>query len=886
MPTSNHIRSKALPFMTGGLLGEFSFKPLAFDGIDHVFEEFSSSTFTKLNEREKNGRVCKVLLDCINKVTEPCFLFPEVVNFITRVEEKKVLERFNIGFFELWLNQFSELDDEANLRVRAKIVGKWIPREAYQLFFPIGMGRRYPGSHYVTAHGSPDLDTTIASFWGWIDAFGARVSDGMHIWNVPGGPPQSQIEISILFEALYGPSFFRAMAKNRTGLAITSVDLLSQKGFIKKHPQDLTFSVDHQRLNNAVVLVDKDGYFLGDWRNIDVEGVRIVIMTLHHCLRWLESHLLVTLISLFAKQDLRQVDIVKFINDTLHVRIRDLGPMDDFGQQQRIHLTDYLVKVLGVSKGIDAEFAEFAAALAHLGVREFQEFLQTLTLLEKSTLFNSDGLIIENRPQIFHALENIIKGLSQGLQSVRSYAEQLGVCFKIKSQVFGYLPQTISARAEVEEIRSKMGNYPYLTVTITGADGRSVPLGVIHASDLHKSVLGTVSLRDFNNREETKIPSYFEVISVIDHHKSALNTLSAPVAFISDAQSSNGLVADLNFQINDMYSSGGMDVKAIDAQIATLSKKMDTISSARMVRSLLGKKLAAQRSGGFFIDPKREFIEYLHFLYAILEDTDLLTKVTMRDVFTVAELLNRMKSLAEGQQVEIINFDDIPLGEGFVNRAAQRILQNHEMFSLYDKIYYSKELSIEKNLKLCAEGQPSNIFSDTKVQNGCVRIGQTKLFSKNFSVFSNGAARIRARWLDDANLFYQENTEVDLHLHMISTISGAKELHTGHNGDWQHQDELWMWIPETEPSIEHLKSFLNAFKACPQIINNKLEAVFLGSNTKELEKVFSESFLPVPKKHLPSTSQSKFPMAILYFKAGTINSRKAMISPYLPKLIS
>ena len=35
------------------------------------------------------------------------------------------------------------------------------------------MGKIYEGTHFVTAHKSPDLDTTIASFWGWLDAFAA-----------------------------------------------------------------------------------------------------------------------------------------------------------------------------------------------------------------------------------------------------------------------------------------------------------------------------------------------------------------------------------------------------------------------------------------------------------------------------------------------------------------------------------------------------------------------------------------------------------------------------------------------------------------------------------------------------------------------------------------
>ncbi len=90
--------------------------------------------------------------------------------------------------------------------------------DEYQIFFPIGMGKIYPDTHYVTAHGSPDLDTTVASFWGWVDAFAARVAEGLHIWNVPGGPPLSQIEIGLLFHQIFGEKSLIIWSKHRTTL--------------------------------------------------------------------------------------------------------------------------------------------------------------------------------------------------------------------------------------------------------------------------------------------------------------------------------------------------------------------------------------------------------------------------------------------------------------------------------------------------------------------------------------------------------------------------------------------------------------------------------------------------------------------------------------------
>ena len=132
---------------------------------------------------------------------------------------------------------------------------------------------------------------------------------------------------------------------------------------------------------------------------------------------------------------------------------------------------------------------------------------------------------------------------------------------------------------------------------------------------------------------------------MIDHHKSVLNTFSPPVAFISDSQSCNALVAELAFRINDHFSTLGMSLEDIQQQIAAISKDLKNPGNKRVLRRLLQREIIAEKNTHFYIHPHREFVEYLHFLYAILEDTDLLTKVSNRDVECVASLLNRLKSL-------------------------------------------------------------------------------------------------------------------------------------------------------------------------------------------------------------------------------------------------
>ena len=243
------------------------------------------------------------------------FLLPEVIDYIAKVSDG-VIDKYSFSEFELWLNQFSGLSKEEQEKVRGLIVGKSIPRDEYQAFFPIGMGKQYDGTHFVTAHTSPDLDTMVASFWGWLDAFAAQVGRGLHVWNVPGGAPPAHVEVDLLFYQMLGDHVFDTLAKTRSELTLSSLDLLTQEGYLVKKPHDLMLTTYHERNQNAVVMVDDEGYYAGDWRPFDVEGVRQVIMLLNGCLRWLESHLHVRLITLFAQKKLTRKDFDKFVEVT------------------------------------------------------------------------------------------------------------------------------------------------------------------------------------------------------------------------------------------------------------------------------------------------------------------------------------------------------------------------------------------------------------------------------------------------------------------------------------------------------------------------------------------------------------------------------------------
>lgn len=858
------------------LLGEWVFSHQSFAKMEEIFREFLSESFAQQNVQQRSDAVSKQLLRCIEEEKMPCFLLPAVLDFVEKVNLQKVIEGYNLYHFELWLNQFSGLSEEDNRRIRGKIVGKYVPRDAYQELFPIGMGKKYAGSHYVTAHSSPDLDTTVASFWGWVDAFAAPVCEGVHVWNLPGGPPSAQVEIGFLFSEIFGAGVFDHLPKTRTSLSLSGIDLLSQQGVVRKPVHLSTLNIEHEKDQQAVLLLDEEGRYLGDWRTDDIDMVRQVINWLNGCLRWIENDLHSRLVELFAKEKVTVDEVLIFAKTVLHMSIEDAEPAQEFSVRQKKVLEDYLKKVLSVPMGLGCTVKEFASAMATLRLDDFAEFVALIEGMAISSLFDASGRLQEDRTAIFNLLEKVIKALDRAIYSMRLYVERLDVALQIKNEVFGCTLLHVSYRADVEEIRSKIDNLPYITVTAPTKEGW-VPLGVVYANDLHKPTLGTVTLRDFCNREETKIPPYFEIISVLDHHKSALQTLSAPMVVIADAQSSNVLCAEKAFIINDAYGLGGMTLEQVQGQCATLQKDLSSGVSRRLMGRLLQRMSAVERSRHYFIDPRREYTEYLHFIYAILDDTDLLTKMTLRDVECVVSLLNRMKSIIMQKEVETISVEDLPRGEHFVAEASARILKNVDMRSLYRKVYQQKEALVSQNIHAAVRGEPSSLFDDTKEQNGCNRVGQTKIFNGNYLVFVKYVDALRALWCHSAIQFYKERPEVDLHLYMISTISRADE-----GLDKPHQDELWIWIPSTEQSIGHLKGFLNAFRRLPQWEGHTPVLELYGAQGKEYERIFDESFFPITKEERQASEGLS--MAVLKYDAGLINSRKAMISPYLPRL--
>lgn len=867
---------------TPSLLGEYTVPSVSFPSLDQVFAEFSEQEFKNLSIRKRFHRINQVLLQLILDAPKQSFLLQAVVEFIDLVNQKKISrEPYHIALFEFWLNHFSELNDDQNYEVRGKIIGKYIPRDTYQAFFPIGMNKVFGGSHFVAAHLSPDVDTMVASFWGWVDAFAARVGSARHIWSLPGGPPDSPV--SQVFQEFFGKAVFSALASKSGSLTLSSIDLLTQKGFHKKHGNATLSTLDLSPGERAVILVDENGHFQGDWQSADVEPIRKIIIRFKSCLRWFENNLHVKLISLFTKKNLNKADIPSFLSSVFDVSINDCEPVKEFTERQKNDLHDFFLKVLGLENGLQSTFRQLNQALANMSVFELANFQTEVESLQNSDLFEASGFLREDRPAIFHTLEKIINQLDKAIHHIRDYAERLDVALNIKGKVFGIPSQVITMGSDVEDIRIKMKKQDYLTVVIPEKDDNLFPVGVVWANAINNATLGTVSFRDFCNEEEVRMASYLAPISVVDHHKTSLKTSSPPLVIIGDAQSCNVLVAEQMFNINSGYSTGRMTTQEIADEVQALRQEPLSPTNLRLMQRLSQRQAAAEMRGEYFIHPDRELIEYLCFLHAILDDTDLLTKVSKRDVECVAELLNRIKSLTVQKEVEVVNLDDIPRDKNFAKSAAKRLLKNPEMYSFYKKIYACKEQEVERNLNAALDEHYAYLFLDTKEQNGCCRVGQTKMFTSNFPLFCMSAPKIMENWVKIAQTVYQENRHVDLHMHMISTIASASEVYEDKTGQYKHQDELWFWVPATQKGFDHLVSFLTAFQFGNKL-NHHASIEFCRGAPEEMQQIFVRNCPHIPCKL--AASGSDLPLVILRFSAGLLNSRKAMITPYLPRIIS
>ncbi len=855
-------------------LGSVQFSPALFS--KEFYEEINSSRFKRLDTFQKHERISSIMLDAIQREGDEVFLLPQVVDYISHV--KKILPTYHLTSFEFWLNNNRTLSLTEKLKIRGKIVGKWIPRSEYQNFFPLPKDSFFPGSHYSYGHISPDLDTTVASFACFLAAFGAKVGEARHHWVLPGGPPKESMEIDFFFKKALGQDVFKNIGSSSAKFNISALDLISQKNIIKESPSNLTYNIHPEVENHAVILTDERGCYLGDWRLGDVDAVRSVVTRFKRFLSEYQNEFIVGIISLFSEHDICSKDLDAYLNGKFSKLFRDSFSFKELTLKQVALMDLFIRDVLLINKGLNSTISDFMEAAKSFG---FDKFLKNIEALKKKGFFDKTGKLIQDRSEIFSKLKDIFLLEKEAFNNFFNYIDTLEVAAEVKKKVLGKSEVFLGHLAEYDEIIQAMRGYTHLTVNYQ-ENGEKFPLGVIFAEDLMKKVIATTSWNDFSNPRETDFKEYVEVISFIDHHKSDITTQRPSLGVVrADAQSSNSIISRICFEMNDKFSSGGMTKKMIEDQIQTLLKEDASIENSRLLTRLLQKRNVLETKGDFYVSPEREMIEYLQFIFAILDDTDLLTKVTEYDLDSMASLLNRLKTIKLKQEVEVINFDDLDRSDtDFAKKAALKLLKNSDLHSLYGVIYKAKEEAINQLVLDTARGDSVHFFQDTKVLGvgSYVAVGQFKHFVKNEPVIRSHMNEIRSVWVNRSKSMFKEREEVSLHMFMMSTVSSADELFFDKPFKPNYMDELWIWIPDNKKSLHHLKNFVSEFSKSKrgQDADFVLE---LSGHAVMYEKIFDEIFA---HRNIKKVYIEKGPsMAIMKVDVGSMKSRKTDLAVYL-----
>ena len=454
----------------------------------------------------------------------------------------------------------------------------------------------------------------------------------------------------------------------------------------------------------------------------------------------------------------------------------------------------------------------------------------------------------------------------------------------VKKIVLGYQPSYLTTKAELSEVSEKMRDYGHITVCYPDRQDKLIPVGVIHREDLENPVQGTVTLRDFCNYDEIKVAKTIQVISAIDHHKSTMSSNTCMTLTVADVQSVNVLVAEKAFEINDSYGTRGQSPESIEEQIAELNSQESTPYQMRMLERLIRKKQALHRSENtFFISPIRELQEYLFFLNAIIDDTDLLSKCGWRDILCVAELINRIKSIILKKEVEVLDISHYPRSPRYLKQAIREVLVNEDSYSFYKGIYDHREKVVDTWVE--SPDFRFRCFEDRKIQNETCAVSQLKLFPRNRKCFEDNRTELLKYWFKVKSLVRTKTPEVDFFLHMTSTIPGAQEAFDGSMQKDGEEDEIWLSVNyDSDQSTSRFRQFLDFIKVSPKYSQIKLHLSIEGPAGQGRDLLSSIIRVTVPHMKCDFVEETDIPEPIVVFKfiQGTMNSRKADITPFLP----
>lgn len=800
---------------------------------------FYEQAFKQKCQQEQFYCLCEGIYDWIKAQQAPCFLLPQLSSLIESINKQQLLESpFRFANFEMWLLLFSDLDEEQKQIARDKIAGLSIPRQTYQLLYPIEPGKLQTGAHVTCAHQSPDLDTSVTSFWGWLDSFHARIGEGLHIWNLPGGTLGKHDRY--IFDKILGKEGLSNFSKARNSLSPLAIDLV-QRDNMRLVTGDAKLSkLTFSHYEDALVVIDHDGYFLGQWHRKDLARVEALFSLLSQTFTWIERELFSRMVAFFTQENPTKKGF-----DQLTSEIFSLCPSDSaltIPSAPKKLLEETFMRLFGLQRP-SFTLSDLAASCDKTMFTS-TSLEKALEQLKNAPIFSETGELSKKSQEIFSFIQKTNIALEQAFSDLRNWCDRIEVGIIIKEEILRLKSHYISVKAELAEVERMLQKLSWICAVYPEKSGKLVPVGIITKERMAKRCLGTAALRDFSSSQEIEISKRMDVISIVDHHKCHIHSHFAPVAHISNTQACATLVTELK---------------------VALMRRAQT--------------LASLQNSTTWISPERVLLQNFALLLAILDDTDRLKKAGQRDLEATASLLNEILTLQEAKPTDLLAS----------HPSLEEVLAHPQMQDLFLMIDEKRVSALQEEITSATTDLSNSdpaLFRDTKIQNRSSRVGQIKLLPQASAHFMDHAEQLRIFWAKRAKAICQSQPNLSLHLQMISTLLNEKSCS-------DCPDMLWVWCDKNERGYEHLTHFLRGFQASeaiekekawarenPQSKSSLLVTIYaLPQDAKPLKDLVFLNFYEDESRIL--IEEADEPHLSIRYRAGSINSRKGLISPYL-----
>uniref|UniRef100_UPI001300B384 hypothetical protein n=1 Tax=Candidatus Similichlamydia epinepheli TaxID=1903953 RepID=UPI001300B384 len=503
------------------------------------------------------------------------------------------------------------------------------------------------------------------------------------------------------------------------------------------------------------------------------------------------SQMRIALLDYLAKKDPHHT-LEHFLDDCIKKTLQNDTTYLRYTSKTKTNLAKLFESLFSIS--ISSTMEDLALSLEQNGISELKQFFMHLHQLR--SMMGSD------RASLLQEIKKILEPLDSLTEQVFHFLRKGQNALLLKISLWGHSSRWVTRETTLTRLQDLFSSSTTpLPVVLLTDEGNLFPIGCVE-KDRAMIACGTVSLRDFSNRLEANISHELEIISVIDHHKTSIQTTTPSLLYIADVQACSVLLSELENQSLQQYG------------------KMEEYTVA----------------------PERKLLFAFSILAAIFDDTDLLAKAKIRDFTAVCALLSELShehlSWSAGASLDEIR---------------QMLLGSSHAFEIYSKFFALREENMKKSIEKAAQKESFELFSDSKGTR--VLIGQTKLFLNNWPQLRSLRSQLLQQWLrfgqskGDHLLFFS---------HVMSTICSAEQVIKGTPHPKDHKDQLWLAGKSEKMIDQFVKKILEH-----ELASNEVEIELIsGDDHLKENKQLTTTCSKFTQNHIDGITQ---PVLVLHF---------------------